>query len=318
CGSLTEVGCNDDASTNQTTSAVTNLVAAGVSYYVMAEGYGGAFGNLHFHLNFTEGPPANDQCSGAMVISSPSFTNTMQTVRATSTNDPVPSCGALSNGVWYQYTPPSNGALVVDTSGSDFNTVLAVYTGGCGALSEVACSENVGSTNTSRASLLVSSGTTYYILAGGLNGQTGNLVLHTAFSTSTLANDQCSGAIVIAGPTYTNTQSTAAATSTGEPIPSCVTNFGNGVWYRYTPQLGGGLAVDTVGSDFDTVLALYTNGCGALMEVGCNNDAGAGKTSQFTNVVTGGTTYYILAGGVGGTFGNLVLHLNFTEGPPTN
>ncbi len=316
CGSLVEVGCNDDANGLVSTSLLTNVVAAGTTYYILAGGWGGQYGNMNFHLNFALGPPENDQCSNAILIAGTSYTHTQSTERATSLNDPA-SCSAISNGVWYRYTPAANGAIVVDTAGSDFDTVLAVYTGSCGAFTQVGCNDNVGN-STSRVSILGGAGTNYYILAGGFNGATGTLVLNLNFTAGTLPNDQCAGAIVISSPTYTNTQSTVTATSTGDPSVTCVGNFGSGVWYQYTPPLGGTMVVDTVGSSFDTVLAVFTNACGSLTEVGCNDQAGGQSTSQLTNVVTANTAYHILAGGWGSQAGTLVLHLSFVEGPPAN
>ena len=138
----------------------------------------------------------------------------------------------------------------------------------------------------------------------------------------TMANDLCSGAITISGAAYTNTQSTTKATSMGDPVPDCVTDFGNGVWYQFTPPAGGLMIVDTFGSDFDTGLAVYTGSCGSLTEAACNDDTD-GVTSQITLPVAAGVTYYILAGGYSAHVGNLVLHLAFLTPPlittqPTN
>src|SRR5207244_3159454 len=69
------------------------------------------------------------------------------------------------------------------------------------------------------------------------------------------------------------------------------------------------------GSDFDTVLAVYTGACGALTQVGCNDQTGGSNTSQIISTVTAGTTYRILAGGSGGVFGNLVFHLVLAQSP---
>jgi len=77
------------------------------------------------------------------------------------------------------------------------------------------------------------------------------------FSTVPPLNDTCAGAITVSGSTYANTQSTASATSTGDPAPTCVAGFGKGVWYEYTPAANGQTVVDTIGGDFDTGLAAY-------------------------------------------------------------
>ncbi|PWU09737.1 MAG: hypothetical protein C5B50_26760 [Verrucomicrobia bacterium] len=324
CGALSEAACNDDVQPNVILTSLVNMpVSAGTTYYMVAGSYeGGAYGNLQFHLAFTEGPPPNDQCSGALAISATSFTNTVATAHATSIGDPLPSCGPLSNGVWYAYTPSVGGVIFADTLGSDFNTVLAAYAGVCTNLTQVACNDDLNATNNnSKVSFLASALTNYYFLAGGYNSATGYLTFHMTFSSTTLANDQCGGALVVANAPYTNSQSTLTATSTGDPTPSCQSNFGNGVWYQYTPPAGGNggtMTVDTFGSSFDTVLAVYSGGCTGLTEIGCNDDTASGVTSQVSNAVVAGVTYYIMAGGKGGQVGNLVFHLSFVEGPPTN
>jgi hypothetical protein len=128
-------------------------------------------------------------------------------------------------------------------------------------------------------------------------------------------NDNCSGAIVITAYPYTNSQSTTNASSIGDPTPSCGSGFGRGVWYAYTPPTNGLLEVDTTGSDFDTVLALYIGSCGGLTQRACDDDSGGSLTSRIMISAAGGTTYYILAGGFGGAGGNLRLHLNLAPAP---
>ncbi len=128
-------------------------------------------------------------------------------------------------------------------------------------------------------------------------------------------NDQCGGAIVISSSAYTNTQSTINATSTGDPTPSCVSSFGRGVWYNYMAPGNGVVAVDTYGSSFDTVLALYSGSCTTLTPLACNDDSGGTLQSSISNSVHAGTSYYLLVGGYGGSSGSLVLHLRFTEAP---
>ncbi|MCX6925207.1 MAG: hypothetical protein NT154_18640, partial [Verrucomicrobia bacterium] len=127
--------------------------------------------------------PVNDQCAGAILILTSRYTNTQSTVNASSTGDPAPSCvSGFGNGVWYQYSPPASGQLVVNTSGSDFDTGLSLYAGSCGSLTQLACDHNTGGSNTSIITNSVVAGTTYYILAGGYNGHTGNVVFHLAFA----------------------------------------------------------------------------------------------------------------------------------------
>jgi hypothetical protein len=268
-------------------------------------------------------PPPNDFCSGATVISVTNYTSTQTTVTATSTGDPLPNCVStfFGKGVWYAFTPVVSGTMQVDTVGSSFDTVLGIYSGTCGALTQVGCNDDSGGTLLSRTTNAVTGGTTYFILAGGWNGDAGSLTLHMIYTTTNAlppTNDVCSTAIVIAANGYTNSQSTAGATSTGDPVPDCIGAFGKGVWYVFTPGNDGTLVADTIGSSFDTGLGIYTGSCGALTQAGCDDDSGGSATSKITLPVSGGTTCYILAGGYGGVSGTLQLHLNFSTGgsPP--
>ena len=65
----------------------------------------------------------------------------------------------------------------MDTFGSDFDTGLAVYTGSCDSLTEVACNDDTGGV-TSQVIIPTTAGTTYSILAGGYSSDAGNLVIH--------------------------------------------------------------------------------------------------------------------------------------------
>lgn len=132
------------------------------------------------------------------------------------------------------------------------------------------------------------------------------------------SNDACPGAFLVSATPFSNTQDTSDATSAGDPGTSCVGNFGNGVWYAFTAPTGGVLTVDTAGSSYDTVLGIYTGTCGALTEIGCDDDSGSGLLSYLRIGVSGGATYYLLAGGYNAAVGSLTFNLNFTPGTATS
>src|SRR5262249_47428152 len=76
----------------------------------------------------------------------------------------------------------------VDTVGSDYDTVLSVYTGSCGNLTRLACSDDFGSTiaesNRSVLTFAARAGTTYLIEVSG-KGTGGNLKLRLGYPTIT-------------------------------------------------------------------------------------------------------------------------------------
>jgi hypothetical protein len=117
----------------------------------------------------TTSPPPNDDCATPAVISSLPFNDSIDTTLATTAgSDPLQSCtfgGAAqnSNSVWYQYTPASNTVIDISTCGSDYDTVLSVYTGSCGSLTEVGCNDDSCSLKSEISGLSLTGGTTYYI-----------------------------------------------------------------------------------------------------------------------------------------------------------
>src|SRR5262249_50821909 len=59
------------------------------------------------------------------------------------TNDGSSSCDAIGNDVWFNYTAGATGGqLSLNTCGSAIDTVLSVYSGACGALTELACNDD--------------------------------------------------------------------------------------------------------------------------------------------------------------------------------
>ena len=154
--------------------------------------------------------------------------------------------------MWYRFTASSNGTLTANTLGSSYDTILAAYTGSCGALIPVAgaCNDDTNGGVQSRVSLAATAGVTYYFLVTSYGGTGGTLVFQlqasggsaptatptarsstptltftvqpgTATLTPTagtptaapsLSNDACSNATSISGAPYSDTTSTAAAT----------------------------------------------------------------------------------------------------------
>ena len=91
-----------------------------------------------------------------------------------------------------------------------------------------------------------------------------------------------------------------SSTEVGEP-GICGVLGGASRWFTYTAAASGTLTVSTEGSDFDTVLGVFT-GTGtdfdSLTLVACDNDGGAdGKDSLARLEVTQGTTYFVAVDG---------------------
>ncbi len=88
----------------------------------------------------------NDDFQSAKSIGSlPFVDNTKTTNASTAGNDPPEDCtmgAANSHSLTNQFTPPVTSLTHITTAGSGYDTVLAVYSGTKGALTQIACNDN--------------------------------------------------------------------------------------------------------------------------------------------------------------------------------
>jgi endonuclease I len=128
-------------------------------------------------------------------------------------------------------------------------------------------------------------------------------------------NDYFIEASVLDGADASASGSNIGATrEAGEPLHA---NTGSAsVWWRWTASQGGVVTIETTGSDFDTVLAVYTGTTvGALTRVVSDDDSGGGGTSRVTFNAVAGTTYRIAVDGYGSATGNISLSLAGSVSP---
>ncbi len=130
--------------------------------------WGGFVGRLE--LPSSRVPPGNDDFAAAVSLNAQSSpieaTNLWASKQA---GEPAHGSDAGGASVWYSWTPGFTGTAVVSTSGSDFDTLLGVYTGASvAALSTVASNDDAAvAGSTSRVCFPVTSGTTYHIAIDG-------------------------------------------------------------------------------------------------------------------------------------------------------
>ncbi|MEM7235079.1 MAG: trypsin-like peptidase domain-containing protein [Planctomycetota bacterium] len=126
-------------------------------------------------------------------------------------------------------------------------------------------------------------------------------------------NDDFANAIALEGASGTvNGTNVRSSREAGEPFHDDA-GGGSSVWWKFRPESDGGLSVNTFGSDFDTVLAVYTgSNVRFLRRVASNDDAGADLQSEVFTPVTAGTTYSIAVDGYDGETGNVTLNWSFT------
>lgn len=89
-----------------------------------------------------------------------------------------------------------------------------------------------------------------------------------------------------------------ATIETSEPKHAQIPSVAASVWWNWTPRTDTPVIVDTTGSAFDTVLAVYTNSTlQSLKEVASADDAGSHKQGYVTFNARAGIVYHIAVAG---------------------
>lgn len=133
------------------------------------------------------GQVANDECTGAITLVD-GVPVAFDTTSATPSADPAPTdtlCagsfldwGTGNRDVWFKYTPSASGTVDLSTClAGGFDTSMVLYSGACGALTQVACNGDASPADPACQNFFskitgfgVVAGTTYYVRVGGWNG----------------------------------------------------------------------------------------------------------------------------------------------------
>jgi hypothetical protein len=192
-----------------------------------------------FDITLNEPVALNDACADAIVVPQIPFTDTQAASAATRVpDDPQQSCtlpDSPANGasVWYVLVAPSSGRYVIETGDSDYDTVLSAFTGTCGALDDLACSDDTATTVQSRLDLDLAAGTRIVVEVTSFK-DTVPRTLRIGFHHGCVAGsgacddgdacttaDACADGICI-GPVGTCDDANACTADTCSPIGACV------------------------------------------------------------------------------------------------
>jgi hypothetical protein len=234
--------------------------------------------------------------------------------------EPSHAGNAGGASIWYRWTAPVSGETTISTCGSDFNTLLAVYTGDqlpppplvVVAANDDACAPQ------SEVTFTATQGTIYRIAVDGFKGAVGDPATGNVFLSVRLAppNDDFAAAAPLAGDTGGITGTTLGASSeTGEPVHAGVGS--NSAWYTWTAPSTGWATFQTCGNPFDTVLAVYTGSDVAALSAVAGNDDACDFGSRVSFETSLGTVYRIAVAGYSGSTGDFTLGWNRNPPPPT-
>lgn len=260
------------------------------------------------------GPPSNDNFASAIEI-----TNRVETIFSSTrctTEEPGERNhigAATTNSIWFRWRAPYSGSATITTEGSALDTILAVYTGThVTSLALVRDNTDDGDRETSRVTFNAVSNTVYSIAVAGVNGMAGGVALNL----NPAGNDLFTNYLALAGASGSIWgRNTTARRETGEPVVPGARGT-NSVWFCGQAPLSGLLRFDTEGSNFDTLLAVYTGSrITNLVLVASDNDSGTNKTSRLYFQAEAGTNYWVAVDGVDGQSGFYRLNWGAPDGP---
>ena len=318
--SLVSVAENDDidAAFGVYQSAVTFQAVAGVAYQIAVDGHGEASGGVV--LTLTQPTPevmgGNDLFASRYLITGQ--TNTVIGVNTNATKEAgEPNHVGNSGGrsIWWRWVAPASTAVTIDTFGSSFDTLLAVYSGTDVNSLTLVSADHLGSANGSTVTFLAVAGVEYQIAVDGFHdGSTPargavalNLRQHPPGSL--IGNDDFENATPISPQFLTVLGSNIGATRQNNEPAHAGLRQGASAWWTWTALNDGPVTISTEGSEFDTVLGVYKGfSLTALSLVAQNDDPRPGSSrASVTFQAVGGAVYRIAVDGYRGAMGAITL-----------
>lgn len=326
CAVLNNISCKDDNLTGvQETINATNLTPGNV-YRIRIYHYYAGSGSGTFTICVTNPPPApsNDNCAGAIPlnVNSSCVTTAGTTVGATQSS---PGCsGSADDDVWFSFVATSSVQQVTVAPTTNMDVVVQAYSGTCGALNSISCTNVAGSSmNESFNMVGLITGQTYFIRVYDFSiGTTGNFTICIQGNVTPVpSNDNPCNAIQMPPVTascqyaqFTNVGATSTPIGMAPTPSNCAGGGGamiggyNGstadVWFAITVPASGNIHISAKpnigsGSITDGVMALYSGACNSLTQIACADDYPAypGSTNDMlpllsaSSLVPGSTVY---------------------------
>ena len=303
-------GLNPVANNYGYDNVVSFSAIAGTSYQIAVDCSYSLGASFTLSLNFLAAP-ANDLFADRFTLSGTAVATSGSNNSAGSEPGEPNHAGYFGgHSVWWTWTAPTDGVVVLNTTNNSFQTALAVYTGSnVSALSLVAANAYY-SGYSSLLTFNAVAGNVYQIAVATTYGLGGPFDLNLNYRPG---NDIFTNRYALSGSRTTVTGSNFLATK--EPSePNHAGNFGGkSVWWTWMALTNALVTVDTIGSSFDTLLAIYTGtNVSGLALVASDDENGATNTSLVAFSVVAGATYQIAVDGRNGASGNIALHIAYT------
>lgn len=256
--------------------------------------------------------PVNDDCSNAIVMACGDVLTAQTTEGAT--GGTATSCiGTIGNEIWYKFAGTGLQVTLTAVASADAAQIQVYEStdGTCAGFTPGTCFASAGTGSTTTTVLFNSIlGKQYFIQIGSwINGNPAtvfDLSLTCAVPPTAPANDLCAGAIALTPAANfaagVQAGTISASTTTAGITPSCQASFSQDVWYTVVVPASGNVTIETqtatANTMTDSVVAAFSGTCGALTQVGCDDDSGLTGVNNFMSVLsltgqTPGATLYV-------------------------
>jgi len=208
-------------------------------------------------------------------------------------------CGGSGPEDLFIYTAEEDGIYLIDTFGSDFDTVLYILDDNCGG-EELACNDDAMGLD-SAVQVGLTNGQSVVIAVDGLGeGSSGAYTLNI---------DQFICDVTDLGsPNLPHTEM-GMTSGSSQYVGSCGGN-GPEIFYSFTATEAGSYTFDTFGTGFDTVLYVMDAICGGN-ELGCDDDEQGVQSQVIVDLAADQTVVIGVDGFGGGNAGNTLLNISF-------
>jgi hypothetical protein len=280
--------------------SITAVNATGQLTFVWFSDNNGAGAGWTANISCVTPPPSNDDCWGATPLTvNPDYlcgTVTAGTVaNATASSQATAPCfGTPDDDVWFSFvaTSTTHRVSLLNVAGSTTDMYHAVYSGSCGTLTNILCSDADVSNPTG-----LTPGNTYYVRVytyTSTPGQTSTFNICIGSPPPPPPNDNCAGAInVPVNPDLTCalfvTSYTQSATNSG--IAACAgSGADDDVWFRFVATSTSHTfdILNVTGTTTDMVHEIFSGTCASPFSIACS-DPNSSEWGGFTV----GQTYFV-------------------------
>lgn len=325
CGG-TSINCTNANGVGVAETATITGLTIGSQYWIRVYDNGANCNGIPATSTFTiciQTPPANDNCTGAIALTTnPTCVTTTGNVNI-ATNSGIAACGSGSSNpdddVWYSFVATCTSQTINVTGSASFDPSFEVFSGACGGLSSILCVAPGGVPGTTISGIAATViGNTYYVRVYDYGtGYPPTTTFTICIVNAPPVNDNCAGAIALTAPSTTCNPTTGDVCGATQSLAGCSGNANDDIWYSFVAAQATQIVTVVGNGTFDPVFEVFAS-CGGA-SLACINATGAGGTESASITGLGiGTTYYVRVYDAGAGFPSNTTFTICVTSPPVN